>query len=311
MDNATLVSVIVITYNSAATVIETLDSIKNQDYPNVELIVADDCSKDDTTDVVKKWLDDNGSRFVRVELVTSSHNTGVSGNLNRGVERCQGTWIKIIAGDDLLLRNCISENVLCADSNNGVCAIFSRAQFFGDAAICKRYEHFGYGFFGLNNRERYLLLLTYNTILAPTEFISREYLKSVGGYDEEIPFIEDWPFWIKMFRNNNKVAFINKETVRYRMGSSLSLGNGGGERFNDSHRRVLEYAYRCQMQENIVYRVYAFLSKKKREKKSVWFSLLIRLNIYHYYYIFLNKKISLASRRFNSLKEESNAHTLV
>lgn len=299
MDKATLVSVIVITYNSAATVIETLDSIKNQDYPNVELIVADDCSKDDTTDVVKKWLDDNGSRFVRVELVTSSNNTGVSGNLNRGLERCQGKWVKIIAGDDLLLQNCISDNVLCANMKNGVCAIFSRAQFFGDADVCKRYEHFGYGFYGLNNRERYLLILTYNTILAPTEFLSREYLTSVGGYDEEIPFIEDWPFWIRMFRDNCKIAFINKETVKYRMGASLSLGNGGGERFKDSHRKVLEYAYGLQMQENPVYRLYAFLLKKQREKKSLLNSLLIRMNFYHYYYLFLQRKMDRASKRFN------------
>lgn len=299
MDNTTLVSVIVITYNSASTVIETLDSIKNQDYPNVELIVADDCSKDDTIEVVEKWLGENGSRFIHAELVKSSHNTGVSGNLNRGLEKCRGTWIKIIAGDDLLLQDCISENVLCADSNDGVCAILSRAQFFGDATICKRYEHFGYGFFGLNNREKYLLILTYNTILAPTEFISRAYLKSVGGFNEEIPFIEDWPFWIRFFRDNSKIAFINKETVRYRMGASLSLGNGGGERFKDSQRKVLDYAYKLQMQENSVYRFYAFLLKKQREKKSMLNTMLIRMNFYHYYYLFLHRKMDRASMRFN------------
>lgn len=48
-----LVSVIVLAYRSAETIIETLDSIKNQTYPNIELIVTDDCSPDNTVQVVQ------------------------------------------------------------------------------------------------------------------------------------------------------------------------------------------------------------------------------------------------------------------
>lgn len=311
MANSTLVSVIVITYNSASTVIETLDSIKNQDYPGIELIITDDCSKDDTVLVVRKWLEGNASHFVRSELLVSSVNTGVSGNLNRGLEKARGTWIKPIAGDDMLLPNNISLNVSETESNPGVCAVFSRARFFGDESICRQYEHYGYGIFGLTNRERYLILLTYNNIIAPTAFVSRRYLDAIGGYNEDIPFIEDWPFWLRMFKDDCHIAFINRETVKYRMGSSLSLGNGGGSRFQDSYNKVMEYAYSLQMQENPVYRIYAYLSKKQREKSSLWRSLFIRLNIYHYLYIYLNHKIDRASRKFNISYYEPDANTLV
>lgn len=300
MENSPLVSVIVITYNSATTITETLDSIKNQDYQNIELIITDDCSKDDTTNIVEKWLDENGSCFVQSELVTTTKNTGVSANLNRGIAKSHGTWVKPIAGDDLLLPDCISTNVLFTKSDVEIQAIFSRAQFFGDPTICKQFENFGYGLFGLNSRERYLYILESNTIVAPAAFIRRQYIDLIGGYNEAIPFIEDWPFWIRMFKEKVKIAFINKETVRYRMGRSLSLGNGGGNKFKESYDLVLAYAYECQMQENLIYKMYAFLTKRQREENSRWCSFLLKMNFYYYYYRYLERKKTMASNRLNA-----------
>lgn len=301
MENNPLVSVIVLTYNSSATVIETLDSIKNQNYPNIELIITDDCSKDDTVGVVRDWLAKNEDSFVNSQLIIATTNTGVSGNLNRGIAKSHGMWVKPIAGDDLLLPECVLDNVDCSNKNKEVKVVFSRAHFFGDPAICSKYKNFGYGLFGLKNREKYLFLLIRNCIIAPATFISRQYLDSVGGYNEDIPFIEDWPFWIKMFKDKCNVTFLNKETVKYRMGTSLSLGNGGGSKFKESYELVLSYAYRCQMQENLIYRIYAFLLKKQREKNTVMISLLLKTNIYYYYYRYLEMKMNRASRVFNKL----------
>ncbi len=301
MKNNPLVSVIVLTYNSSATVIETLDSIKNQNYPNIELIITDDCSKDDTVGVVRDWLAKNEDSFVNSQLIIATTNTGVSGNLNRGIAKSHGMWVKPIAGDDLLLPECVSDNVDCSNKNKEVKVVFSRAHFFGDPAICSKYKNFGYGLFGLKNREKYLFLLIRNCIIAPATFISRQYLDSVGGYNEDIPFIEDWPFWIKMFKDKCNVTFLNKETVKYRMGTSLSLGNGGGSKFKESYELVLSYAYRYQMQENLIYRIYAFLLKKQREKNTVMISLLLKTNIYYYYYRYLEMKMNRASRVFNKL----------
>lgn len=65
-----LVSVSIITYNSSSTILETLDSIYSQSYQNIELIVSDDCSTDNTVEICKKWIDEHKDRFVRVELLT-------------------------------------------------------------------------------------------------------------------------------------------------------------------------------------------------------------------------------------------------
>ena len=104
-----LVSISVIVFNSANTVHETLDSIYAQVYPNIELIISDDCSTDNTVEICRDWIEKNKTRFVRTEVVTVEKNTGVAGNLNRAEAACRGEWIKPIAGDDVLLPNCIQD----------------------------------------------------------------------------------------------------------------------------------------------------------------------------------------------------------
>ena len=106
-----LVSVFVITYNSSRFVLEALESIKNQTYKHIELIISDDCSTDSTVDLCKNWIEKNKERFVNSTIITVSANTGVSANCNRAVTAAKGNWLKGIAGDDVLLPNCIQDNV--------------------------------------------------------------------------------------------------------------------------------------------------------------------------------------------------------
>ena len=113
-----LVSIAVVTYNSSKTVIETLDSIRDQTYLNIELIISDDCSKDDTVEVCRKWVEQNKDRFVRADVFNVEKNTGVSANFNRADAASRGEWGKPIAGDDLLLPNAIQEYVNYIIPNN-------------------------------------------------------------------------------------------------------------------------------------------------------------------------------------------------
>ena len=83
-----LVSVPVVTYNSANTILETLESIKAQTYPNIELIISDDCSTDNTIELCLEWLELYKERFTRTEVLTVEKNTGVSANVNRCWNAC-------------------------------------------------------------------------------------------------------------------------------------------------------------------------------------------------------------------------------
>lgn len=106
-----LVSVIVLSYRSAETIVETLDSIKNQTYPNIELIVTDDASPDNTVQVVRKWIAENKGALASIKLITSDKNTGLPANINRGLKVAKGTYYKGIAGDDYMTKDAIESYV--------------------------------------------------------------------------------------------------------------------------------------------------------------------------------------------------------
>ena len=71
--NDIIVSVVVITYNSADYVLETLESIKKQTYKNIELIITDDKSKDNTIEICNKWLDENSKEFIKSRIIITAN----------------------------------------------------------------------------------------------------------------------------------------------------------------------------------------------------------------------------------------------
>lgn len=106
-----LVSINITTYNSSKFIIETLESAKMQTYQNIELIVSDDSSVDNTVELCKKWIEKNKERFVRCKVITVEKNTGIAANCNRAMNASNGEWIKELAGDDIFLPNCVEDNI--------------------------------------------------------------------------------------------------------------------------------------------------------------------------------------------------------
>jgi alpha-1,3-rhamnosyltransferase len=218
-----LVSVPVITYNSSKYVIETLESIKAQTYQNIELIVSDDCSKDNTVDICRKWIEENKERFVRTEIITSDINTGVSANGNRGRNACKGEWIKGIAGDDILLPNCLEVYVKYINEHSEVVYVFSKVEAFGEnTGLVDRFNNiiFDYSFFDLSIDEqlKWCVAGPPQPIPAATAFYNRYRLDKLDIYnDERIPMLEDAPKWIRCLRCGIRFHFISEPLVRYRV----------------------------------------------------------------------------------------------
>lgn len=227
-----LVSIIVVTYNSSKYVIETLESAREQTYQNVELIVSDDCSTDDTVIICNEWIGKNKERFVRVELITAEKNTGIPANCNRGVKASQGKWVKLIAGDDALKTNCITDNMAAVSADKNIKLLQTNVDFYTDnfdePNFIKTSSIESNPFFTKTNnaQEQYRLLLYGNRILAPSIFIKREVLNQVGGFDESISLIEDLPFWTKVTRGGFMISYNNSVTVNNRI-HSMSVTNRG------------------------------------------------------------------------------------
>lgn len=224
-----LVSIIVITYNSAKFVLETLESARAQTYENIELIVSDDCSTDNTVEICRQWIEENKERFVRSELITSPENTGIPANCNRGVKAAQGEWVKFIAGDDILMDNCITDFIayihLCVD--NIRILVGASIVFEGNLSL-KSLTRISYNDLLLNSNltaeTQFQKLLRDRNISAPGAIIQRKLLIELNGFDEDYFFIEDLPLWLKATKKGNKIYGMAKPVVYYRIHNSSVFG---------------------------------------------------------------------------------------
>lgn len=104
---APLVSVAIPAYNHAAFIEACLASVCAQTYPELELILIDDGSQDDTLAVARRYLDQHGSRFRRIVLERQD-NQGVSATSNAVIAAAQGEWVHLLGSDDLLYPNKIA-----------------------------------------------------------------------------------------------------------------------------------------------------------------------------------------------------------
>lgn len=229
------VSVAVLTYNSSKTVLQTLESIKAQSYDKISLIVSDDCSADDTVNICNGWIKRNAGRFISANVITTDTNTGVTGNCNRALDACESDFFKLIAADDCLLPDCIGDNVAFMEDNPTSTVVFSKVACFGKRRYIKRFQsQFDYSFFSLSAQEQHSRLVDVsNCIPAATSFFRIKSLRELNiRFDERIPMMEDWPMWIMLTGKGVKLDFIDKYTVRYRVGSGGLSSSGGAVSVN-------------------------------------------------------------------------------
>jgi len=259
------VTVAVITYNSSRTVLETLESIKAQTYERIRLIISDDCSTDDTIKVCEKWINRNSNRFVSTEIITASVNSGVSGNCNRAFDSCQSDYLKMIAGDDCLLPDCIDNNISFMLNNPSSVVVFSKMLFVGSKQVVKRFSSYFddsfYSFFSLSADEQNKRLLVSDCLPAPTSFFHLSKVKELGlRFDERIPLIEDWPMWINLTERGIRMDFFDKDTVCYR------VGRGG---LTSDRRYVGDNFYKSLLYFKFYYQFdYAYIKDKESAVRS-------------------------------------------
>jgi len=242
-----LVSIIVLTYNSSEYVLETLESAKLQSYQNIELIISDDCSTDNTVEMCKNWIEKKNERFKRTELLTVKKNTCIPANANRGLYASNGELVKLIAGDDTMESTYITKCVEALYHNPNCVACFTNSNIINANSElikkedCSKYRS-GYIFDDI-------FFLKYFP-KGPSFIYKRKTLFDLGLYDENI-WVEDYLMLMKL-TYNFEVKHINEYLVNYRKHSSNS-GN--------TSLKLLD----SQLQSISFFENYAGYEKRKRE----------------------------------------------
>ena len=209
-----LVSIMAFSYNSENYIIDLLESIKAQTYQNIEFILSDDASTDQTVALAEAWIAENKERFVRTCIRKSEKNQGPTKNVNEGFKLCRGTYIKQLAADDKFAPDCV-EVMLKACEEHQYQVLFGCMQSFGrdgkllDMPINK-------DFFELSAKEQYQHLLEVNDAQAPTAFFRRSFLEEMHYYEEQYPFMEDYPFWLRTTKAGIPLRLCDYVVVHYR-----------------------------------------------------------------------------------------------
>ena len=220
-----LVSVCIITYNSSSTIIQTLESIKAQTYNKIELVISDDCSKDDTINIINNWADQNKTRFTTIKVIAAEKNAGTACNLHTSIINSTGEWIKILAGDDLLSPQCIETFVNTTMENPQIqfftCKVkaFCEDSSFDLRKIQVFYNHLN----KLQHKSKSAKkrLSRYKLIYpGPEWFFSRKLYVETGGINLKYTMLDETPFTFKVARSGYEIIPVDKELVFYRVSNT-------------------------------------------------------------------------------------------
>lgn len=208
--NQPLVSVIVVSYNHGRFIRENLESIKRQSYNNIELIVADDASRDNSVECFDMWLSENGMLAKKNYHLT---NTGLTPMLNECLKLVEGDFVKIIAADDFLHDNYI-ENCLMFLVKNKLEAVVTNAYSVDNGSQIISDEYFDIPVYN-NLSEMADLLMYYNFVPGSTLFMRKRVFRKVGCYQKDT-ILEDYNFALRMAKAGSLIGVIRESLVYYR-----------------------------------------------------------------------------------------------
>ncbi len=239
MSNKPLVSVCIPAYNNADYILETINCILSQSYKNIELIVVDDASSDNTVDVVKTVNDK------RLKVYSNDTNLGMAGNWNKCLSLCSGKYIKLVCADDLIHRRLIEKEVLIMEKYDNVNLVSSDTEFIDVHGQSKGYYR-RYHKAGLveGKRASRFSIFTRDYLGAPlANMIRKSVYDKLGGFDESFHYIIDYDFFMKLY-NYGTIYIIHKPLNFFRIRDDSNTGEvlGGGKEdvYIEEHRRLVE-----------------------------------------------------------------------
>lgn len=219
MNNPPLVTVVALCYNHSRYVVETLESIQQQDYKNLQVIVIDDCSTDNSTTIIEQWLNKYQADWL---FIKHAKNQGVTKSLNESILLSKGKYYKPIACDDILTQEFISHMTgrfekLTADYGliySDVKTINEHSEEIGKTPFTER---------GWDKEDElpegkiFNQLAGWCFIPAPGTFFKTSVLRELP-FDEKL-LVEDWDMWLQISKKY-LIKGIVPAMVKYRIHSA-------------------------------------------------------------------------------------------
>lgn len=204
------VTVAVSLYNYARFIAECLDSVANQDFAELQLIVVDDCSlQDDSLTVAKTWMEANRRRFPAGLLLRHDGNCGLAEARNTAFEAASCDAVFVLDADNVLYPSCIRKLKRALNASDAD-AVYSQLQMFGDVSDVGYADYWSKSFLATGPYIDAMALVTKRT------------WSRVGGYTHIEGGWEDYDFWCKLAEQNADVCYIPELLCKYRVhGSSM------------------------------------------------------------------------------------------
>ncbi|MEP0917141.1 glycosyltransferase [Leptolyngbya sp. DQ-M1] len=224
-----VISVIIPVFNGEHTITETVQSVLNQTFTELEIIVIDDGSQDSTLSVVSSITD------TRVK-VFSYDNAGVSTSRNRGFAHATGEYISFLDADDLWTPNKLEAQYQALQLHPQAAVAYSWVDYIDqDGKFFRSANHV------TANGNIYEQLLLNNLLEnGSNPLIRRQAFADVGGFDPTLAFGEDWEMWLRLSARYEFVA-VPSPQVLYRMSSNSVSCNV--QRMETGSLRMLEKAF--------------------------------------------------------------------
>jgi len=221
-----LVTIGIAVYNGANHILQTLSSINNQTYQNIEIVIVDDGSKDNSYEICMNWQQESS---FPISVYKNNSNLRLPATRNVLLKKATGKYLCLFDQDDIMVPEKIESDVLLFEKQeNNVALIYSDLNLMDENGT-----PFGNGYFerigfkGRENGDLFKELIKINFIPAPSVMVRTDLLKKVGGYDESLQF-DDWDIWLRLAKEYEFV-YSDAINVFYRIHNSSMMANKDNE----------------------------------------------------------------------------------
>ena len=230
-------------YNGSAFLLLAIRSVLGQTYANLELRIFDDCSTDGSAEVLR-LIDDS-----RVIIMRNEHNLGPEGNWNRALAAGRGKYIKLFHQDDLMLPDCLAEQVAALELHPDAVLAFCRRDIIGadGRKLLSRGAGWGQELVPLKAVALRCAWHGTNVVGEPSAVLLRaETVAKVGGFDASVPYLIDLDYWVRMMAYG-PAWYSDTALAAFRVSSqqwSAAIGGQQARHFNQFLDRMAQQVLR-------------------------------------------------------------------